>query len=67
MDLLEFKKIKYGDSMVDLKKVDKEYRENEKNRRKYFLLISIHKTDTFEFIALKNKIIWDNEKKERNN
>lgn len=58
MNLIEFKKIKYWDDLVDLKKLQREHTDNENNKRKYFLLKTQWKTTSFEFINLKWKIIW---------
>jgi len=58
MNLIEFKKIKYWDDLVDLKKLQREYTENENNKKKYFYLKNQWKTSSFEFINLKSKIIW---------
>jgi hypothetical protein len=58
MNLIEFKKIKYWDDLVDLKKLQREHEENENNKKKYFTLKTQWKTSSFEFINLKSKIIW---------
>lgn len=58
MTLQEFVKIKYWDKFIDLKKVSKEYKQNEKDKKRYYVLKGKWETNTFEFLDLKNSIIW---------
>jgi hypothetical protein len=58
MTLQEFVKIKYWDKFIDLKKVSKEYKQNEKDTKRYYVLKGKWETNTFEFLDLKNSIIW---------
>ena len=58
MTLQEFVKIKYWDKFIDLKKVSKEYKQNEKDKKRYYVLKNKWETNTFEFLNLKNSIIW---------
>lgn len=58
MNIIEFKKKKYWDSFVELKKLEKEFTQNEKDKKKYFVLKNKWQTTCFEFMNLKNSIIW---------
>jgi hypothetical protein len=61
MNLVEFKNKKYWDVFVDLQKLTKERKQNEKNRQKYFfykkLWFGNHKRE-LEKEELAKKIIW---------
>lgn len=58
MNIIEFKKKKYWDNFVELKKLEKEFTQNEKDKKKYFVLKNKWQTTCFEFMNLKNSIIW---------
>jgi hypothetical protein len=58
MKITEFKQKKYWDTFIDLKKVTKEFTQNEKNKKKYFAMKKAWKTSSFQFIMLKGNIIW---------
>lgn len=58
MNIVEFRNKKYWEKFVDLKKVNQEFNQNEKNRKKYFALKGKWKENSFECKMLKNSIIW---------
>ncbi len=57
MKLIEFKQKKYWANFVELKKIQKEYRENEKKKKKYFVLKNNPETRA-EAWYLARDIIW---------
>jgi len=58
MTLLEFVKAKYWDKFIDSKEVTKEYVQNEKDKKRYYILKGKKETSSFEFMNLKNSILW---------
>lgn len=58
MTITEFKEKKYWNKLVDLKKVTREFNQNEKDRKKLFALKNKWKSDSFEFMMIKWRIIW---------
>jgi hypothetical protein len=58
MNLIEFKKKKYWEGFVDLKKLTKEFRENERMKREYNTLNKFKSKNTFRLNYLTKNIIW---------
>jgi len=51
LNLIEFIKIKYWNIFVDIKKANKEFKENQENLRKYWTLKSAWKYSEASFLA----------------
>lgn len=58
MNIIEFRNKKYWDKFVDLKKLNQEFNQNEKNKKKLFALKNKSNTNSFEYMNLKGSIIW---------
>lgn len=58
MKITDFRDRKYWNKFVDLKRLIKEFNQNEKDMQKYFALKNNWKTNSFDFKILKSKIIW---------
>lgn len=63
MKLLEFKKAKYWDKFVDLKKLNQEFNQNEKNIKKFYAMNKSKTASLFELNFLKSEIVWIHKKK----
>lgn len=58
MKIAEFTQKKYWDCFVDWKKAVRDFKQNEKDKKKYFALKRAKKTWSFEFSMLQKNIIW---------